>query len=387
MPHTPQANTCPHSSKSGNRLHQIDVLRGLAALLVIVTHASSSFSSHAVKYGHGDLLYRLVQSVDTGRIGVMVFFIVSGFVVANTLHAPNSTLSTFAIRRMFRLYPLFWLSVILVIVFLNGKNELIPTVSDWKTIAINFTMLPSLLGFDPLMILYWTLETEIVFYLVAAAVYKLGYLFDPKKLLILIGGLIGVFAAIMFGLLPSPASLAWKSLGLNLAFMFWGSLFYTIFAKPAVPGTLIRYNHPIVLATALILAPSLFTLLRFFAAGGADDLRWSIAYPSALFIFSSLYFSHGGWMHIASRLGLISYSMYLLHPAAIVVVSLLMENYGFLASGASLPMLAFAAIVVTIAMSLVSYAILEKPAIYLGRVLTSSSMLQPRQGKSAFTLH
>lgn len=353
-----------------NRLDQIDALRGLAALLVIITHASSSFSAYALQHGHGDLLYRFVLIVDTGRIGVMVFFIVSGFVVASTLDAPGASLSKFVVRRLFRLYPLFWLSVILVVFFLQGKNELIPTIPDGKTIAVNSTMLPTLLGVNPLMTLYWTLETEIVFYLAAVATYKSGVLFAPRKLLILVGVLIFTFAAMMFGILPSPASLAWKSLGLNLAFMFWGSLFYTVFSKCPAPTT-IRFSHPIALAMAIILAPSLFTFVRFLLHGGGDDLRWSIAYPCAVLVFSTLYFAKGQWLRMASYLGLISYSMYLLHPAAIVAVGFLLESYGLIASTASLPVLSFAAIVVTIAMSLVTYAVIEKPFMHFGRRLTS----------------
>jgi peptidoglycan/LPS O-acetylase OafA/YrhL len=368
-----QSDPSQHPLVNGNRLHQIDALRALAAMLVVVTHASSGFWSYATKAGHSDLLYRFVQSVDAGRIGVIVFFIVSGFVVANTLHAPGANLFKFAIRRILRLYPLFWLSIILVLLFLGGRNELIPLNMDWKTIAANFTMIPTLLGFDPLMIIYWTLETELVFYLVAAVVYKLGYLFAPKKLLVLICVLIGVFAAVMFGVVPSPRTLAWKSLGLNLAFMFWGSLFYTAFAASTTEKPIIKCCHPIVLAAAAVLAPSIFTMLRFLSSGNVDDLRWAIAYPSALLIFSVLYFANGNWTRKASHLGLISYSMYLLHPAAIIAVSLFIDAHGFLFAGAGLPLLSLITVGVTIAMSFIAYVFIEKPFISLGRKLTSES--------------
>lgn len=366
----PNVDTTPHRSANGNRLHQIDALRALAAVLVIVTHASSGFWSYATKLGYSDLLYRFVQSVDTGRIGVLVFFIVSGFVVANTLDAPKANLFKFAVRRTLRLYPLFWLSIILVIFFLRGRNELIPFTADWKTITANFTMLPTLMGFDPLMVIYWTLETELVFYLVAAVVYKIGYLFDPEKLLVLICVLIGMFAAVMFGALPSPKNLAWKSLGLNLAFMFWGSLFYSVYSS----RTTLKHRRILVLAAAVILAPSVYTLFRFTLLGSADDLRWAVAYPSALLIFSTLYFTNSRWVRIASSLGLISYSMYLLHPAAIILVSFLIDKYGILPTGAGLPLLSLLAVGVTIAVSLASYALIEKPFISLGRKLTSFSV-------------
>ncbi len=302
----------------------------------------------------------------------MIFFIISGFVVANTLRAPHANLLTFSVRRLFRLYPLFWFSIVMIVLFLQGKNELTPFVTDWKTVAANATMLPTLLGFNSLMIIYWTLETELVFYLVAAATFRSGWLFQPGKLLALIVVLIATFAAIMFGILPSPNSLSWKSLALNLAFMFWGSLFYVESARALAAKVPIFHSRLILLATAAILSPSIYTLIRFLATKSADDLRWAIAYPSALLIFSAVYFMDGRCIRACAGLGLISYSMYLLHPAAISMINYLINSYSFFSEGAHLPILSVGAIVVTIAISAIAYGLIERPFIRMGRKLTSA---------------
>jgi peptidoglycan/LPS O-acetylase OafA/YrhL len=370
---TEPLNTSQSSSDSGNRLQQIDALRGIAALLVLVSHASSGLASYATHFGHTDALYRFAQSVDFGRIGVMVFFIISGFVVASTLNATGANLSKFAVRRIFRLYPLFWFSVILVIFFLQGKNELIQLVTDAQSIAMNFTMLPTLLGSESLMIIYWTLETELVFYLAAAAVYRSGYLFHPMGLFILITALIGVFAAVMFGALPSPSNLAWKSLSLNLAFMFWGSLFYSVFSESAVKSRLIEKRHLAILGAAVILSPSFYTWYRFLSSGSPDDFRWAVAYPSALVIFAAIFFIKARWIRLTSKFGLISYSMYLLHPAAIIMVVVFLDHYRIAPEFGHLPLLTFVAIGLAIVMSMVAYQVIEKPFISIGRRLTRKS--------------
>lgn len=365
-----QSETPPSIPARTSRLHQIDALRGLAALLVIVAHASSSFASYALASGHSDLLYTLSQCIDTGRIGVMIFFIVSGFVVANTLHAPGANLRTFAIRRLLRLYPLFWFSMVVIISILKGKNELVTGAMDWKTIGANITMLPTLLNFDPLIIIYWTLETEIVFYAVASIVFRYGCLFQPKRLLALIFFLIAIFASMMFGIFPAPNSLAWKSLTLNLAFMFWGALFHATFSTHEANSQTNQTRYWLAWGAIIILSPSAYTLLRFIAKGSADDLRWAVAYPSALLIFSALYFVNGGWIRMASRLGLISYSLYLLHPAAITMVGWLIESHLFMREIAYLPVMTLAAIGSAIALSWLTYAWIEKPFISLSRKLT-----------------
>ena len=104
----------PH--QPGARLAYIDTQRGIAALLVIWLHASEVFVQ-LPKAPSGGWLFDLAWAVDTGRIGVVLFFAISGFVIPSSLAAKDGETTThalkvFLIRRFFRLYPAYWVSVL-----------------------------------------------------------------------------------------------------------------------------------------------------------------------------------------------------------------------------------------------------------------------------------
>src|SRR5712691_9817109 len=87
---------------TGTRLAWLDVLRGVAALAVVFDHLGYDVLQHtrAVIY----------QWVDPGTYGVYVFFIISGFIVPASLERKGSV-RTFWVSRLFRLYPLYLLTV------------------------------------------------------------------------------------------------------------------------------------------------------------------------------------------------------------------------------------------------------------------------------------
>ena len=65
-----------------NRFSHIDALRGIAALLVIWLHVSEVFVHISPETAaQGTALYTVAWAVDVGRVGVVVFFAISGFVV------------------------------------------------------------------------------------------------------------------------------------------------------------------------------------------------------------------------------------------------------------------------------------------------------------------
>jgi peptidoglycan/LPS O-acetylase OafA/YrhL len=64
---------------AGPRLRRIDALRGIAALLVVWLHVAESY----VGLGpiDGRWMYEFARSIDVGRVGVVAFFLISGFVI------------------------------------------------------------------------------------------------------------------------------------------------------------------------------------------------------------------------------------------------------------------------------------------------------------------
>ena len=96
-----------------------------------------------------------------GRLGVDLFFIISGFVILMT--ALKKDHFSFVISRITRLYPAFWFSVTftaIVIVLFGGERY---EVGFLQYLA-NLTMLHKYLGFPSVDGVYWTLVVELKFY-------------------------------------------------------------------------------------------------------------------------------------------------------------------------------------------------------------------------------
>ncbi|HEY2673131.1 MAG TPA: acyltransferase family protein, partial [Rugosimonospora sp.] len=83
------------------RIEFLEAVRGSAATLVVLQHLlADEFPAYQRwTYHH----------VDLGRIGVVAFFLVSGYVIPLSL--TGQTLRTFATRRFFRLYPSYWVAL------------------------------------------------------------------------------------------------------------------------------------------------------------------------------------------------------------------------------------------------------------------------------------
>lgn len=135
------------------RLGHIDALRGVAALAVLVGHIAELTTHHA------DFAWPLINTVNLGRFGVLLFFLISGFVVPFSL---KGSIGDFAISRAARLLPALWLSI--------GAALLIKGPVDGLTLAANMTMTAWPFGIA-LEELYWTLTYELAFYVLCAGLY------------------------------------------------------------------------------------------------------------------------------------------------------------------------------------------------------------------------
>ncbi|WP_375285500.1 acyltransferase family protein [Sphingomonas sp.] len=88
----------------------IQLLRGWAAILVVIFHANGMMG-HAPYFGTHPFVLG-----DVGGFGVAVFFVISGFIIAivalDPAGAPTMSLRDYAIRRFMRIVPFMWLCVI-----------------------------------------------------------------------------------------------------------------------------------------------------------------------------------------------------------------------------------------------------------------------------------
>jgi len=138
------------------RIAFLEAVRGVAASAVLVQHLlAGEFPAYRDWTRH---------HLDLGRVGVVAFFLVSGYVIPLSLS--GQTLRTFAVRRFFRLYPVYWVALplyALVHVDPIGAHVTVPLV------VLNAAMAQGLIGAVSILPPAWTLSIELIFYAQSAA--------------------------------------------------------------------------------------------------------------------------------------------------------------------------------------------------------------------------
>lgn len=151
------------------RLELLDWLRFSAAAAVVAFHYLFNGIVNG-KVGHITLT-PVSEIVKYGYLGVDLFFLISGYVIA--VSARGKTPRRFAVGRALRLYPAFWValcaSTLVLLAFRPFDVAITPSI-----FAANFTMLPSLLGAPLIDGVYWTLRYELLFYAMVFAILWLG---------------------------------------------------------------------------------------------------------------------------------------------------------------------------------------------------------------------
>lgn len=193
-PNFPPTDTIVHAA-TRNRHCGLDALRGIAALMVVAGHAMEA------TLGYTDVFKPAQLVINPGRFGILVFFLISGFVIPPSLKRDGVRL--FLVNRAFRLLPALWLSVACAAALRVAQGDGV-TAAD---ILANATMMASLLSMKPMFGCYWTLSVELAFYCACIALYTSGLLANHR----LVGGVAlysaGMSAIMNLNLLGLPAYL------------------------------------------------------------------------------------------------------------------------------------------------------------------------------------
>ncbi|MEH2491844.1 acyltransferase family protein [Bradyrhizobium sp. AZCC 2230] len=128
----------------------IQALRAIAATLVVFQHAAYMASLSAPQ---------ISISPDFGRVGVILFFVISGFVIALQRAKP---VPEFAIQRALRIYPGYWLALLIEACFFFAIHRVVAAT------PASVLLYPATASSDFTSIPYWTLVFEVAFYAVAA---------------------------------------------------------------------------------------------------------------------------------------------------------------------------------------------------------------------------
>jgi len=142
-----------------HKFFTIQYLRGLAAMLVLASHA---------------LLYPLVEhGLGFGRLGwlgVILFFVISGFIMVVVTGEGRFSAVTFLRRRFIRVVPMYWIATLLAAALAYLAPQVFKTtVYDGAQLVLSLLFIPFHNpvsgGIHPLYKLGWTLNYEIFFYL------------------------------------------------------------------------------------------------------------------------------------------------------------------------------------------------------------------------------
>jgi peptidoglycan/LPS O-acetylase OafA/YrhL len=312
---------------STNRLIAVDCLRAIAALLVVWQHSSEVFFGYLSNpVGYGAVLAEFAHTVDFGRIGVVIFFCISGYVIPSSLvEGRPKALKHFAISRFFRLFPAYWFAVVFGYFgtyYLWNKPF---SLGDWLANAV---MISEWLGAQPAMGLFWTLQIELIFYIFCAGLFSLNLLHREKTK----GLLALVFSLIFLLSLSKSIPLLFKFPDIISNSQYWAAWLSMMFFGAAFRQNRDQFGRTNQLFVRLYLVG---WLLFFPLSGLVSWIKMGyFLHPDLVRFYSShsigiLVFFLGSTIfqlksHRLAILGRMSYSIYLFHGAIIFSLAWIM---------------------------------------------------------------
>lgn len=162
-------------TSAGNFVSEVDGLRFLAIFPVVIQHLSERFERHVTYRFNGGFEYdSLIFLTNRGFIGVYIFFVISGFILALPFASHKLTnsakvpLKTYFLRRLSRLEPPYLIAmtgitVSLIILQLYSWKEILPHFAA-STVYLHSFIYHSWSYINPPV---WTLEIEVQFYILA----------------------------------------------------------------------------------------------------------------------------------------------------------------------------------------------------------------------------
>ncbi|NNE56644.1 MAG: acyltransferase [Hellea sp.] len=356
------------------KLHSIQAMRGVAALLVVFFHTSSLF-----RLSGGPRSEAIGHFWERGFAGVDMFFVISGFIMVYVTGEMKPSLASawqFFKARITRIYPLWWVYALLMMgyFFVTYQQPAAPDVATGKGVLPH--VLKSLFLIpqeaEPVLGLGWTLIHEMQFYILFA----LGLLL-PRKLLpfwLLLWAAI-ITGAATLGAQPMHAN--------NYPQLFISPLNFE-FILGAFAGLWLTRDNGRASGLFLWVGAGLFVAaMMIHLPGKASVFNWQrvAAYgvPSAMMILGAVWLERQGRLSVPkflTRLGDWSYSLYLAHFLVLLALRRIWQSAdGALpealkfGSAGMVDNLAFATIGTTLSIitAAISYHVIERPSLKLLR--------------------
>jgi peptidoglycan/LPS O-acetylase OafA/YrhL len=374
------------------RFIELDSLRGLAALTVVLYHLES-FWTEAVRPTSAAARYSVWQFPQFGFDAVMLFFVLSGFVLSlPAISGRPQTYFTFVVRRIFRIYVPYLAAIAVSVAgayWLHGKvtpsrliNSSWTGPVNWRLVAQHLLFLGAYKTreFDlPIWSLVQEMRISLIFPFLCALVLR----WKSRWAFAIMAGLGVAALTLNKGLIPANWNVADSFhfaglfvLGIVLArerdrLGAW----YLSFPR------FVRFLIGAVCLWFYVFAgPELTYAAQLFVAGEFSTVSdWLTAFGAGGLIIISV---SSEWWHTILTwppihlLGKMSYSLYLWH--FIVLLYCVHLLYGRMPLGAIL----WLVLILTFLVSWCSYRWIELPSIALGRKLSNVRWTRPKNVKT-----
>lgn len=356
----------------------------MAALMVLLHHLFAFAGPRVLSWELAGVEFRWHWLLTTSWMGANVFFVLSGFLLAAPfLEQAPAPVTRFGVvrygwRRVKRVVPAYWVQVTL----LAGVASITATFPEWELVAAHLLFLQNI-RFDWAMALngvYWTLPTEFGFYLILPGLAALAWSarrMGPQVWLGIaalmiacaIAWRLAIFESIStapiplraFVMLQLPGVLDHFGIGIVFAWLHIRAGRETPAPSPAqadlmalvglvgmvacmrlIDAVFLSYwdGHPM-LFFGYTFTAGFIGLLIYGTARGGRLTRWLFANPVVLF------------------LGIISYSLYLWHIPALMLIMRYLDCIG--EAGDRLGPLLWLALPLSIALATLSYVMTERP--------------------------
>jgi peptidoglycan/LPS O-acetylase OafA/YrhL len=371
---------------SANRLAFADLLRGIAALVVVIGHFTVLYLTNPTIVALivmsetrstvplPRLVTQFVDVFDLPSMGVAAFFLISGFVIPLSLEGTNTR--AYMLKRFLRIFPTYWmaLGIGVAALFVSAGFWSKPVTHTFVEYFSSTFLIANLFGRFDILSVGWTLQIEIKFYLLAPLFYialKRGTLLP----LLLCGlAVVGVFwNATAF--CNNVDIACWDHYRFS-ARMLWQDTMYMVFM---LIGSVLYAHYRKLIPNWQAIAGVAFLFGCYNLAGMATPIPRQgqhLPYLWGLIIFVSLY-------SLRNRVALtrpfkflanISYSLYVIHPlVGYVTMQLLM------AAGLAYVPALMVALALVIAVAWAMHVCIEAPMIVLGKRLSDAWFGSPKR--------
>lgn len=339
----------------------IQILRGLAAFLVVVHHLLPAVSA----------VYPGTPHFRPGAFGVDIFFVISGFVMYHSNRSMDRSARTFLLARFIRIVPLYWLATLVIVaLYLGGLNPVGTHYLDTRIVAESLLFVQSTFpdGRQALILsIGWTLIYELFFYAVFALTFRLR---SPLRSAVAVAG--AFVALIVIGrLVPLHWQAAYFTAPILIEFLFGAALALVWPHWPERRGAM-----PVAVGSAAILIGFALVIgqdVLDMAAATKDGWRFlAWGAPAFLIVAGALALERAGWRlerGFGPLLGAASYALYLFHPVLIQIAVKVTDKLVHLPRPAGPLLLALAAMALALAGSLAIHLWLERPLLAGGKWL------------------